>query len=323
MKLAELAKAYDDGKIEKKLFWSIMREKFLAIEEYAEFLKINNACESIEITKNGIILNNNFGIKIYFDFAQTICRAEIMYYMNGDGEDDNIKFISTLIKADDVFFDVGANVALFSLQMDAMTKGLTYYAFEPLPPTFAKLQKTLKLNNASNINAFNVGMSDKKGCFDFYLPGTSEAASLKPVTDEFYLKESDTSGKYVGGNKMEKVLCQVTTLDDFCTENSISRMDFMKIDVEGNEIFALKGATNTLKTLKPMIYCEMLRKHAARFGYHPNDIIAMMKGMGYGCYTINVNSIEKFESMDEQTVETNFLFLNLEKHAAIIQKYLK
>ena len=107
MKLAELAKAYDDGKIEKKLFWSIMREKFLAIEEYAEFLKINNACESIEITKNGIILNNNFGIKIYFDFAQTICRAEIMYYMNGDGEDDNIKFISTLIKADDVFFDVG------------------------------------------------------------------------------------------------------------------------------------------------------------------------------------------------------------------------
>lgn len=323
MKLAELAKAYDDGKIEKKLFWSIMREKFLAIEEYAEFLKNNDACESIEITKDGVILKNNFGIKIYFDFAQTICRAEIMYYMNGDGEDDNIKFISSLIKADDVFFDVGANVALFSLQMDAMTKGLTYYAFEPLPPTFAKLQKTLKLNNAININAINVGMSDKKGIFDFYLPGTSEAASLKPVTDEFYLKESDSSGKYVGGNKMEKVLCQVTTLDDFCTENNISRMDFLKIDVEGNEIFALKGATNTLKTLKPMIYCEMLRKHAARFGYHPNDIIAMMKGLGYGCFTINVNSIENFESMDEQTVETNFLFLNLDKHAAIIQKYLK
>ena len=323
MKLAELAKAYDDGKIEKKLYWSIMREKFLAIEEYAEFLKNNDACESIEITKDGVILKNNFGIKIYFDFAQTICRAEIMYYMNGDGEDDNIKFISSLIKADDVFFDVGANVALFSLQMDAMTKGLTYYAFEPLPPTFAKLQKTLKLNNAKNINAFNVGMSDKKGSFDFYLPGTSEAASLKPVTDEFYLKESDASGKYVGGNKMEKVLCQVTTLDDFCTENNISRMDFLKIDVEGNEIFALKGATNTLTTLKPMIYCEMLRKHAARFGYHPNDIIAMMKGSGYGCYTINVNSIEKFESMDEQTVETNFLFLHQEKHGDIIHKYLK
>ena len=44
MKLAELAKAYENGKIEKKLFWSIMREKFLAIEEYAEFAleQLNN-----------------------------------------------------------------------------------------------------------------------------------------------------------------------------------------------------------------------------------------------------------------------------------------
>lgn len=323
MKLAELAKAYDDGKIEKKLFWSIMREKFLPIEEYAEFLKSNDATQSIEITKDGVILKNNYGIKIYFDFSQTICRAEIMYYMNGDGEDDNIRFVSKLLKSNDVFFDVGANVALFSLQMNALTKGLTYYAFEPLPPTFAKLQKTLKLNNSTNINAFNIGMSDKKGSFDFYLPGTSEAASLKPVTDEFYLKESDASGRYIGVNKMEKVLCQVTTIDDFCSENNIQRMDFLKIDVEGNEKFALAGANNILDMLKPMIYCEMLRKHAARFGYHPNDIIAMMKNHGYGCYIINVDSIEVFDSMDEQTVETNFLFLHHEKHGDIIHKYLK
>lgn len=322
MKLAELAKAFEDGKIEKKLFWSIMREKFLAIEEYAEFLGGNDACESIEITKDGVILKNSYGIKIYFDFSQTICRAEIMYYMNGDGEDDGIKFVSKLLKEDDVFFDVGANVALFSLQIDALKKGLTYYAFEPLPPTFAKLEKTLKLNNSTNIKAFNLGMSDKKGSFDFYLPGTSEAASLQPVTDEFYLKESDASGKYVGGNKMEKVLCQVTTLDEFCTDHNISRMDFMKIDVEGNEKFALDGAVNTLKKLQPMIYCEMLRKHAARFGYHPNDIIAMMKSHGYGCFTINNDTIEKFEKMDENTIETNFLFLHLEKHNGIIERYL-
>lgn len=55
------------------------------------------------------------------------------------------------------------------------------------------------------------------------------------------------------------------------------------MDVEGNEKFALFGAEKTLSEYNPLIYCELLRTHASRFGYHPNDVIDYLKKFDYKC----------------------------------------
>ena len=52
----------------------------------------------------------------------------------------------------------------------------------------------------------------------------------------------------------------------------------------------------------------MLRKHAARFGYHPNEIIDFMRKLNYSCYTFE-DKLVKFEEMTDDTVETNFFFV--------------
>ena len=82
------------------------------------------------------------------------------------------------------------------------------------------------------------------------------------------------------------------------------------------------GAAYVLENMQPMVYTEMLRKHAKRFGYHPNEIIEYFKELGYGCYREENCKLIPFEQMDEETLETNFFFLHRKRHADVLEKYL-
>jgi hypothetical protein len=92
----------------------------------------------------------------------------------------------------------------------------------------------------------------------------------------------------------------------------------MKLDIEGGELAALEGAEEILASRHPIVFCEMLRKLAKPFGYHPNDIIRLMRGHGYECFRVEGIRLEPFASMDDSTTETNFFFLHGEGHRPVI-----
>ena len=78
--------------------------------------------------------------------------------------------------------------------------------------------------------------------------------------------------------------------------------------MEGAEKLVYEGGLKTLEEHKPIIYSEMLRKWSAKFNYHPNDIINMLKTIGYECYAISDKTYRKIEEVTEDTVETNYIF---------------
>lgn len=323
MRLSELVLAFEQGKIERRTFWTLAREKLVVLKECEELMSNNHACKSIEITKTGIILQKS-GIRFYFDFSQIFCRAETNLVMEGAFEQEDFDFLKEIIHNNSVVFDLGANVGLFSLEMVNNNRTLDIYSFEPLPPTYAKLLRNLELNKLEkeHVSTFNIGMSKEKGEFIFYLPSADEAASMKPITDEFYMQEVNPQGLYSGEGQSRQIVCKVSTVDDFCQENGISRVDVLKLDIEGAEYDALQGARQTLLKCRPIVYCEMLRKHAARFGYHPNEIIEYMEEIGYKCFTFHEHQLVVFFKMTDETKETNFFFLHREKHQPIIKKYI-
>ena len=313
MQMNELQETWIEGKIDKKLYWTIMRENFTSILPQIQLVLQNSEeCDEINITKDGCILKKSNGLKLYFDFKQSICRAETDLLMKEDYEKGEMDYISEYLKKNPCLnvLDVGANVGLFSLELNLINPDICYHIFEPIPTTFGMMKKTAKLNNV-NIDKFimnNEGMSNENGSFDFYLPGSSEAASLQPIYDKFYLKESDEMGNYSGKSIIKKVECKVNTIDNYVEDNNIKDIGFIKIDVEGNEKSVLMGAEKTLTKYHPLIYCELLRIHAARFGYHPNEVIEYMKNFDYKCYTLKNNKLTQIEEITEYTVETNFIF---------------
>ena len=227
----------------------------------------NPEVESISIQGDGIVLTKASGVKLYFDFTQSICRAEADMLLEGDPEKEDMAYINDYLsnkKDHGVIFDIGANVGIFSLDFGLKHKNFDYYLFEPVPTTYSMLLKNAELNMGGNVKdnykPFNIGMSDESGSFDFYVPASNEAASLVANEDSFYRKRADENGFYNGCDDIEKVLCKVETVDGFVEAHGIKRLDFIKIDVEGNEKNVLKGAEESLKKYKPLVYCELLTK---------------------------------------------------------------
>lgn len=313
MKALDLQNAFYNNQINKKLYWSLMRDNFSSVIPRLQAL-INNGeeCENIVISGEGSYLTKKNGVKIYFDFSQTICRAEGDLFMGKDYEKDEMDYIGSYLKEGNYknVLDIGGNVGIFSLDLSAKDDSIVYNIFEPIPNTYKKLLANLKLNDKLDeyFKTYNIGLSDKEGSFDFYLPATDEAASMQPIDDAFYLKGSNEMGEYTGKDKMEKVVCLVDTVDNVVSKNNIDNIGFIKIDVEGNEKFVLLGAKETLSKYKPLVYCELLRKHSARFGYHPNEVIDYMAGFGYKCYVMKDKELVQIDRITEETVETNFFF---------------
>jgi hypothetical protein len=66
----------------------------------------------------------------------------------------------------------------------------------------------------------------------------------------------------------------------------------------------------------------MLRKWAAKFNYHPNDIIDLFKSIGYKCFYSSNGKLKGIDFISEDTIPTNFFFLQPNAHADLIMKNL-
>jgi hypothetical protein len=89
-------------------------------------------------------------------------------------------------------------------------------------------------------------------------------------------------------------------------------VDLIKIDVEGFEYEMLTGSMATIREFKPSIVVELLRKWMKPFGKQPQDVISLLNPLGYDTYAIAKNSLLPINSIDETTIETNFVFIHKE-----------
>ncbi len=139
------------------------------------------------------------------------------------------------INKGDVAIDAGANLGLFSALASSL--GAIVYAFEPVKSTREKyLEKTAQLN--SNINIIPLALSNEN--------------------KEFSIKGIDVGGatimpeRYANGGIINETV-QGIILDDWVKQNNISKIDFIKADIEGAERLMLEGAQWVLKNYAPKL----------------------------------------------------------------------
>jgi FkbM family methyltransferase len=130
-------------------------------------------------------------------------------------------------------FDVGANVGEFTLQiLDAFAnRPIKIYAFEPSAKTGEQLKA--RIGNAPNVHLIAKALSDHVGNAEMFFPsgGSSTLGSL-------YQRDL----AHVNSFFTEKEQVAITTVDRFCEENKIGYIHLLKLDVEGHELNAMKGA---------------------------------------------------------------------------------
>ncbi len=295
-RLRELEEKFKKKEISKDEYIKKIYELHTELWNYSEFIKGKNI-NSINISEEGVLFETKNKIKLVFDTEDE--RATPLEILNfGDYESEEIRMINKFIKEDNIILDIGANIGWYSINLAAKVPHGKVIAFEPIPKTFSYLKKNIALNNIKNIEAYNFGLSDKEEILDFYYdPKLTGATSLRNLHED---------------REKTIIKCEVKRMDDVVPD-LVSKVDFIKCDVEGAELFVVKGGIETIKREKPVIFLEMLRKWAGKFGYHPKDIILILKDMGYNCYCVENGKLLKIDEVNDETTATNFFFIPSEK----------
>lgn len=173
------------------------------------------------------------GLTFYHDINDTSVASSIL--TNGIYEPELLKEIKSTLINGSTFIDGGANIGFFSLIASKIIgpKGVVI-AFEPTPLTSSFLKKNIKINNINNVVVSNNGLSSSEKYLPFVLTNKPEGNSI------IFDKEKNLS------NKNEIININTTSIDKFCINNDIQKVDLIKLDIEGQELEAIKGAKETL-----------------------------------------------------------------------------
>ena len=101
-------------------------------------------------------------------------------------------------------------------------------------------------------------------------------------------------------------------MDDFVAENKISRIDYIKMDIEWAELNGLKGAINILKNIKPILSIEISDNTYSKFWYCSHDLFKFMKDLWYEIFNYT-NWVLKKELVLDKYIYENFIFIHKDK----------
>lgn len=187
------------------------------------------------ININRVLFGKNKGLKLRYSPDLNL---DMLFGLH---EPNTFEVFDIFCKEGMLVADIGANVGYFSKFLSKKV-GVTgqVHAFEPIPRTFNMLKDTIALNRLENITAVNKAVSSNNGTVTMFLSNTHYMASI------------DVSWASTEGGKTE---VPATTLDAYF-EALGKYPDFIKMDIEGGGVFALKGMENCIRNNEPILFLE-------------------------------------------------------------------
>ena len=76
------------------------------------------------------------------------------------------------------------------------------------------------------------------------------------------------------------------------SKKNIHKVDLIKCDIEGAELLAFKGAINTIKNSRPVVYCEIIEEYCNRYNFSSEDVFNYFINLDYNPFLISNNNIE-------------------------------
>ncbi len=178
-----------------------------------------------------------------------------------------------------VIFDVGAYVGQITAKYKTLFPGATIYSFEPFPDSFRKLQGKFKAYDL--VKPFQLAIADRAGTREFYVNSDRSCNSLFP--------RPSSARKYWSGKaaSVARIEVDVTTIDTFCKKETIPKIDILKLDVEGAELLALRGASEKLaRKLIELIYTEVMFIPHYERGVMFYELCSFLSDYGYTLFDL-------------------------------------
>ncbi len=213
-------------------------------------------------------LASRFGLKISrsgykLHFFNTALSMSLWSYADGRSED--VKIVRAMLRRGGTYVDIGANIGDLVLA-GAITVGEhgAVYAFEAHPRLFSLMLRNISLNNCTNVYPVNAACAESFGWARF--------SDMR----------SDDLNQIGNG----EILVPMVPAQHLLSDQPI---DLIKIDVEGFELFVLKGLTEALGHTRSL-FLEVGDAHFAQFGYRYADIHDLLTAQGFAIFAKNDES---------------------------------
>jgi FkbM family methyltransferase len=218
------------------------------------------------------------GIRWSLDLSEGI---DFSIYLVGAFEWSTALTLDKLVKPGDIVFDIGANIGAHTLPMarKAGNDGRVF-AFEPTAFAFQKLQKNLSLNPdlRARVEPCQTMLTDDP-----------TAAVRDEIYSSWPLRAGEGNHPKHQGQLTATVGAVTDTLDSFVKQKQISRLDLIKIDVDGDEYPVLRGGIETLRRLRPTILLELAPWVHAEQGNSFPAMIDLLDELGYTLEKVGSN----------------------------------
>lgn len=177
---------------------------------------------------------------------------------------EEMGFMLHLLRQDDLFADIGANIGSYTVLASNVAEAYTI-SFEPVPSTFKHLLDNIYINNIIHkVKCYNIGLGEKNSILKF-------SSSLDTVNHALTTEERDSN----------YVEVQIGILDDYCIEKTPL---LLKMDVEGFEYNVLQGSKQTLKNPELKAIIIELNQSSKRYGIEDETIHQFLISFGFKPY---------------------------------------
>ncbi len=214
---------------------------------------------ALSLTKPRTIEINGF--RMHIDRTdESLSRA----LMSGTYEPIETRIVMDILKPGMTVVDIGASIGYYTLLFARIVgKEGTVYAFEPAPQTFTLLQRNLRENNLDeNVKLVNVALSDHEGAAELFINEYNKG-----------------NNRLYNSGGMRSVPIRLKRLDDVIPTDQ--HVDFIKMDIEGAEVLALRGMQELLKRDKPTIIMEYWPRRFKKLGTTVEELFEMLGALGY------------------------------------------
>ena len=215
--------------------------------------------------------SSKYGVEMKFRAPDGGGRA---IYKTGLYEEPLTNFLVQSLEFEDgdIVFDVGANIGWYSCVLSRHVPGADIFSFEPDPENFELLRLNLQRNSAERVHPVQMGVGERTETrtLHLYKPSNVGRHSMLEI------------------NEGRAIDVLVTSLDEFVRDREldVERVKFLKIDIEGFEYFAFRGARKVLEHL-PLMLAEFSPGYMRQGGVEPADLLGLLHGHGFDPFSID------------------------------------